>query len=224
MEEASLCGVSFFMSADRQLHSPRPSCIVVCEEKGGTFLMKLIVGLGNPGVQYANTRHNIGFMAVDRLAEAFSIDVTKNKFKSLYGEGTVRGEKIVLLKPMTYMNASGEAVREAVAWYKPDPEDLIVIYDDMDTMIGKLRLRQKGSAGGHNGIKSIIQHYGTQEFNRVRMGIGRPHPGTDVIRHVLTHFRQEEWPLVEEAVSKMPDVIECTVNQGFKIAMNRFNG
>lgn len=186
--------------------------------------MKLIVGLGNPGKEYALTRHNVGFMAIDELASHFSIDVTKSKFKGLYGEGTVKGEKIVLLKPLTYMNLSGESLREALTWYKPNPEDLVIIYDDMDTVVGKVRLRSKGSAGGHNGIKSVIQHYGTQEFNRIRIGVGRPHPGTDVIRHVLTNFRKEEAEPIRDVVSKTPAIIECIIAEGFMKAMNRFNG
>ncbi|MGZ4111036.1 MAG: aminoacyl-tRNA hydrolase [Tumebacillaceae bacterium] len=186
--------------------------------------MKLIVGLGNPGKEYELTRHNVGFMAIDELAKSLRIDVTKSKFKALYGEGMHKGEKIVLLKPLTYMNLSGESLSQAIAWYKPAIEDIVIIYDDMDTEVGKLRLRTKGSAGGHNGIKSLIQHLGTQEFNRVRVGVGRPHPGSDVIRHVLMNFRQEEAPLIKEAVSKMPDVIDCIIDKGFTIAMNRFNG
>lgn len=185
--------------------------------------MKLIVGLGNPGKEYEMTRHNIGWMALDRLAKEWNIDVTKNKYRALYGEGTVKGEKVVLLKPMTYMNLSGESLSQAMQWYKPEIQDIVVLYDDMDIPLGKLRLRTKGSPGGHNGIKSLIQHLGTQEFNRVRMGVGRPHPGSDVIKHVLTNFRKEEVEEVENAVSKIRDVIECIIDQGFVIAMNRFN-
>ncbi|MCX7571982.1 aminoacyl-tRNA hydrolase [Tumebacillus sp. DT12] len=185
--------------------------------------MKLIIGLGNPGKEYEMTRHNIGWMALDRLAKEWNIDVTKSKYRALYGEGTVKGEKVVLLKPMTYMNLSGESLSQAMQWYKPDLKDIVVLYDDMDIPLGKLRLRTKGSPGGHNGIKSLVQHLGTQEFNRVRMGIGRPHPGSDVIKHVLTNFRKEEVEDVENAVSKIGDVIECIIDQGFLIAMNRFN-
>lgn len=185
--------------------------------------MKLIIGLGNPGKEYEMTRHNIGWMALDRLAKEWNIDVTKSKYRALYGEGTVKGEKVVLLKPMTYMNLSGESLSQAMQWYKPDLKDIVVLYDDMDIPLGKLRLRTKGSPGGHNGIKSLVQHLGTQEFNRVRMGIGRPHPGSDVIKHVLTNFRKEEVEEVENAVSKIGDVIECIIDQGFLIAMNRFN-
>jgi peptidyl-tRNA hydrolase, PTH1 family len=186
--------------------------------------VKLIVGLGNPGKEYELTRHNVGFMAIDQLAQSLRIDVTKSKFKALYGEGTYKGEKVVLLKPLTYMNLSGESLSQALTWYKPDQDDIVIIYDDMDTEVGKLRLRTKGSAGGHNGIKSLIQHLGTQEFNRIRVGIGRPMPGTDVIKHVLMNFRKEESPFIKEAVSKMPDVIDCIIDKGFTIAMNRFNG
>ncbi len=136
--------------------------------------MKLIVGLGNPGRQYADTKHNIGFMVVDYLAGKLGIKVDKIKFKSIIGEGFVGTEKIVLAKPQTYMNLSGEAVLDMVQWYKPEPQDMLVIFDDMDLPLGKLRLRMKGSAGGHNGMKSIIYLVQSDEFPRLRIGIGRP--------------------------------------------------
>lgn len=185
--------------------------------------VKLFIGLGNPGPNYELTRHNIGFLAIDRLEDELGIPVNKSKFKALYGEGTYKGEKVVLLKPMTYMNLSGDALSQAMAWYKPDLEDIFVIYDDMDTPLGRMRLRTKGSAGGHNGIKSIIQHLGTQEFNRIRLGVGRPHPGTDVIKHVLTNFRKEEMEDVEKVVLNMKSVIDCILDEGFTKAMNKFN-
>jgi PTH1 family peptidyl-tRNA hydrolase len=185
--------------------------------------VKLFVGLGNPGPNYEWTRHNIGFMAIDNLEKELGIPVNKSKFKALYGEGIYKGEKVVLLKPMTYMNLSGEALQQAMSWYKPDLCDIFIIYDDMDMPLGRIRLRTKGSAGGHNGIKSIIKHLGTQEFNRIRLGIGRPHPGTDVIQHVMTNFRKEEWEEVNNVVLKMKNIIDSILEEGFVKAMNRFN-
>ncbi|MFD2170696.1 aminoacyl-tRNA hydrolase [Tumebacillus lipolyticus] len=185
--------------------------------------MKLFVGLGNPGSNYELNRHNIGFLAIDRLEDELSIPVNKSKWNALYGEGNYKGEKVVLLKPMTYMNRSGDALQAAVAWYKPNLEDIFVIYDDMDTPLGRMRLRERGSAGGHNGMKSIIQHLGTESFQRIRLGVGRPHPGSDVIQHVLTNFRKEEWEEVEKVVLNMKSVIDCILEDGFQKAMNRFN-
>ncbi|GIM46044.1 peptidyl-tRNA hydrolase [Collibacillus ludicampi] len=185
--------------------------------------MKIFVGLGNPGKEYEGTRHNIGFDVIDQAAKTFGIDVTKNKFQALYGEGIDRGEKIVLVRPMTYMNLSGQSVRALVDWYKPSIEDLIILYDDMDFPPGSLRLRVKGSAGGHNGIKSIISHLGTQEFYRIRIGIGRPAPGRDVINHVLSRFTSEERPLMEEAVKRAVEAMACILTDGFEKAMNQFN-
>jgi peptidyl-tRNA hydrolase, PTH1 family len=185
--------------------------------------MKIFVGLGNPGREYAGTRHNIGFEVIDEAARAFGVDVAKSKFQALYGEGLFRGEKIVLVKPMTFMNLSGQAVRALADWYKPAVEDLIILYDDMDLPPGALRLRIKGSSGGHNGIKSIIAHLGTQEFYRMRIGIGRPAPGRDVISHVMSRFGKEERPLMDQTVKRAVEALECIVTEGFQKAMNRFN-
>jgi PTH1 family peptidyl-tRNA hydrolase len=135
--------------------------------------MKIIAGLGNPTREYEGTRHNIGFSVIDRLADQYNIGMTEKKFKAVYGKGMIAGEKVVLLKPQTYMNLSGESILEAVNFYKCDPEeDLIVIYDDIDLDVGRLRIRGKGSAGGHNGVKNIIEHLGTQTFPRIRVGVG----------------------------------------------------
>ncbi|MFD3270999.1 aminoacyl-tRNA hydrolase [Paenibacillus dendritiformis] len=186
--------------------------------------MKWIVGLGNPGMQYASTRHNIGFMAVDRLAERHQIQVRDSKCKALIGEGRVGTEKIVLIKPMTYMNLSGEAVRAYMDYYKADPADLIVLYDDMDTELGKVRLRYQGSSGGHNGIKSLIQHLGTQTFNRVRMGISRPQPGREIVDYVLSPFAKAERDKLEEAIDKTCDAVEFALTHPFDQTMAKFNG
>src|SRR5690606_10413411 len=140
----------------------------------------------------ADTRHNIGFMAIDELARRFNIELTQSKFKSIVGEGHYKGHRIFLMKPMTYMNLSGEAVRAFMDFYKVDLQDFTVIYDDLDTPVGRIRLRYKGSPGGHNGIKSIIQHTGTQQFQRIRMGIDRPPKGVDIAGYVLSSFPKQE--------------------------------
>lgn len=184
--------------------------------------MKIIVGLGNPGKEYEKTKHNIGFMVLDRLAENLGIRVRKIKFKGLYGEGFLGGEKIILLKPMTYMNLSGQSVREIVDFYKIDPEDLTVIYDDLDLPMGTLRIRAKGSAGTHNGMKSVVYQIQTDEFPRIRVGIGGERKG-DTVDYVISGFRGEDANIMREAVLKAADAAECLVRDGVSEAMNRFN-
>lgn len=186
--------------------------------------MKWIVGLGNPGSNYAKTRHNIGFMALDRLADRHNISITQNKCKALIGEGNIGGIKTVLIKPMTYMNLSGESVRAYMDFFKVNLEDLIVVYDDMDTEIGKVRLRYQGSAGGHNGIKSIIQHTGTQQFNRVRMGISRPDPGHAIVDYVLSTFMKKEKEALEQTIEQTCDALEYSLTNTFEQTMAKFNG
>jgi peptidyl-tRNA hydrolase, PTH1 family len=185
--------------------------------------MKLIVGLGNPGKQYENTRHNIGFDVIDELSDKFSIPLNQSKFKGLYGMGLHKGEKIVLLKPLTYMNLSGESIRAVMDYYQIDIEDIMVIYDDLDLPVGKIRLRQKGSPGGHNGIKSTVAHIGTQEFNRIRIGIDRPKNGMKVPDYVLGRFYDEEKPLTQEAVIKSAAACEAWLEKPFLQVMNEFN-
>ncbi|OLS34171.1 aminoacyl-tRNA hydrolase [Bacillus sp. MRMR6] len=185
--------------------------------------MKLIVGLGNPGKQYENTRHNIGFDVIEELARKFSIPLNHSKFKGLYGIGFYNGEKVVLLKPLTYMNLSGESIRAVIDFYQIDVCDIVVIYDDLDLPVGKIRLRQKGSAGGHNGIKSTIQHLGTQEFNRIRIGVDRPKTGMKVTDYVLGHFHEEEKGLTMEAVKKSADACEAWLDKPFLQVMNEYN-
>ena len=153
--------------------------------------MKLIIGLGNPGKEYENTRHNTGFMVLDRLSEKLNIEMTQNKFKGLYGKSKYKGEDVILLKPQTYMNLSGESVRQVMDFFKINQEDILVIYDDLDMPVGKLRLRQSGSAGGHNGVKSIIAHVGTQSFQRIRVGIDK-HPRIKVVDYVLGRFQKDK--------------------------------
>lgn len=185
--------------------------------------MKLIVGLGNPGREYELTRHNIGFMVIDELAKRWNISLNEQKFKGVFGAGFVNGEKVVLLKPLTYMNLSGESIRPLMDYYKIDVEDFVVLYDDLDIPVGKLRLRMKGSAGGHNGVKSTIAHLGTQEFQRIRMGIDRPKNGMKVPDYVLGRFSAEEMPEVESAIQKSADACEEWLKKPFLQIMNTFN-
>lgn len=186
--------------------------------------MKWVVGLGNPGVQYASTRHNIGFMAIDALADRFNINVKDSKCKALIGEGRVGTEKLVLIKPMTYMNLSGESVRAYMDYYKVSLEDLIVLYDDMDTEAGRIRVRYQGSSGGHNGIKSIIQHTGTQTFNRIRMGISRPAQGRDIVDYVLQSFSKAEKDAIQQSIDKTCDAVEYSLTHTFEQTMAKYNG
>ncbi len=185
--------------------------------------MKLIVGLGNPGKQFENTRHNIGFDSVDLIAEQFDSSLTKQKFNGLYGETIVHGEKVMLLKPLTYMNLSGECVRPFMDYFNVSLEELVVLYDDLDIPPGKIRLRQKGSAGGHNGIKSLIHHLGTQEFNRVRIGVGRPTNNEPVVKYVLNRAAGDEKALLEDAIKKTAQSIEAWITKPFLEVMNVYN-
>ncbi|WP_281883882.1 aminoacyl-tRNA hydrolase [Paenibacillus sp. YYML68] len=185
--------------------------------------MKWFVGLGNPGKQYESTRHNIGFMALDRFAERHSIKITSSKCKGLLGEGVIGGQKVYLLKPQTYMNLSGESMRSFMDFYKASIEDLIVIYDDLDTPFGSIRLRYQGSAGGHNGIKSTIAHLGTQSFNRIRMGISRPAPGRDIADYVLHTFSKEEFAGMPAVLDRTCDAMEHALSHPFETTMAKFN-
>lgn len=185
--------------------------------------MKLFVGLGNPGRQYENTRHNIGFEVIDALSDQFNIPLSQAKFKGIYGNGMIKGEKVILLKPLTYMNLSGESIRAVMDYYDIDIEDLLVVYDDLDLPTGKIRLRQKGSAGGHNGIKSTIAHTGTQEFKRIRVGISRPQNGMAVVDYVLGRFTKEEQPDMMQAVKKACDACDEWLDKPFLQVMNTYN-
>ncbi|NDI37067.1 aminoacyl-tRNA hydrolase [Chengkuizengella sediminis] len=185
--------------------------------------MKWIVGLGNPGKLYESTKHNLGFMIIDRFAELNKIKISKNKCKSLIGEGNIKGQKVVLIKPMTYMNLSGEAVRAYMDYYQVELEDMIVVYDDLDTEFGKMRLRYKGSAGGNNGIKSIIEHTGTQSFNRIRVGISRPPKGYHIPDYVLSNFNKNELETLDEMISKSCDALTHALEEPFEKTMAKFN-
>ncbi|CAG7650038.1 Peptidyl-tRNA hydrolase [Paenibacillus solanacearum] len=192
-----------------------------CER--GKMRLKWFVGLGNPGRQYESTRHNIGFMALDRFADRHGIKITQSKCKGLLGEGHVAGQKVYLLKPQTYMNLSGESIRAFMDFYKASVEDLIVIYDDLDTVFGHIRLRYQGSAGGHNGIKSTIQHLGSQSFNRIRMGISRPVPGREVVDYVLGSFTKEETQTLPDVLDKTAEAMEHLLTNPFEKTMGKYN-
>jgi PTH1 family peptidyl-tRNA hydrolase len=185
--------------------------------------MKWIVGLGNPGARYAKTRHNIGFMVIDRLSERWGLPVNKTKCRGQVGEGHLFGTKVALFKPMTYMNASGEALRAYMDLYKLEVDQLLVVYDDMDTEFGRIRLRYKGSAGGHNGIKSIIQHLGTQDFRRIRMGISRPPAEMSVVDYVLSDFAKSERDRLPDVIETACDAVEASLTEPFEKVMAKFN-
>lgn len=184
--------------------------------------MKLIIGLGNPGREYEKTRHNVGFMVMDRLADVLNESISTSKFKGEYVKFKYKGEDVILLKPMTYMNSSGESVIQVMNYFKINVEDILVIYDDLDMPVGKLRLRESGSAGGHNGVKSIIAHVGTQKFKRIRVGIDK-HPHIQIIDYVLGHFQKQEQIQIEEGIENAVKAIELYLDKDFTAAMNAYN-
>ena len=184
--------------------------------------MFLIVGLGNPGSQYEDTRHNIGFKVIDNIAKEYNIEINRQKFKGMCGEGFINGEKVILLKPTTYMNLSGESVREIVDFYKLSNEDVLVIYDDISLDVGRLRIREKGSAGGHNGIKSIIAHLGTDIFPRIKVGVGQPN--VDLVNYVLGKFTKEEMEVLSESIDASTKAVKEIISSDVKTAMNIYNG
>ena len=187
--------------------------------------MFLIVGLGNPGKQYENTRHNVGFDAIDALIDEYRIPSAGTQHKAMYGKGVINGQKVILAKPLTYMNLSGEAVRALVDYYKIDPEEeLLVIYDDISLEPGNIRIRKKGSAGGHNGIKSIIAHLGTQNFQRVKVGVGEKPKNWDLADHVLGKFSNEDRGLVDDALERVIKATAMIVTGDIDGAMNEYNG
>ncbi|WP_075841206.1 aminoacyl-tRNA hydrolase [Clostridium perfringens] len=184
--------------------------------------MILIVGLGNPGKQYEQTRHNIGFDVIDYMANKYNIDVNREKFKGICGEGFIENKKVILLKPLTYMNLSGESIRELANFYKLEDDEIIVVYDDISLDIGRLRIREKGSAGGHNGIKSIIQNLGGDKFSRVKVGVGQPKD--NLVNHVLGKFSKEDREHIEKVIPVVSDAIVEIVKNDAKESMNKFNG
>lgn len=183
--------------------------------------MKMIVGLGNPGKEYAKTRHNIGFMAIDRLAEAHGISVSKKECQALTGKGRIDGEQVLLVKPQTYMNNSGQAVGELIHYYDTI-DDFIIIYDDMDIPVGSIRFKQKGSAGGHNGIKSVIAHLNSQVFDRLKVGIGHD-DNKNVVAHVLSGFNKEQADEIDKIMSNVDEWMRYWLKNGIVATMNQYN-
>lgn len=184
----------------------------------------LLVCLGNPGKQYENTRHNIGFMAADLLAEREGVKLNKLRYRALTGEMTLGGARVLVIKPQTYMNLSGEAVKLAGGFYKVPPERVLVISDDVSLPLGKLRIRTSGSAGGHNGLKNIISHLGTDAFPRIKVGVGAPaHPEHEMVDWVIGNFSGEEKKVVRQALEKVIEAVECVVEKGVGEAQNRYN-
>ncbi|WP_020006497.1 aminoacyl-tRNA hydrolase [Salinicoccus albus] len=186
--------------------------------------MKCIIGLGNPGKKYEKTRHNIGFMVIDRLSKDLGIKLDSHKFKSDYGAGYVNGERVMLVKPQTFMNLSGEGVRPLIDYYKIDAADILVLYDDLDLPVGKLRLRQKGSGGGHNGIKSLNQHLGTVNYKRIRIGIDRPASGEPIIGYVLAKFPKSDKAIIDKVIEITKDASAAFVIRPFQEVMTEYNG
>mgnify|MGYP001073566147 CR=1 FL=1 len=185
--------------------------------------MFAIIGLGNPGMQYAATRHNVGFEVIERFAYENSIDINKKKHKALIGEGLVGGKKVILAKPQTYMNLSGQSVIEIMNWYKVERSHIIIIYDDISLPIGNIRIRTKGSAGGHNGIKSIITHLNSDEFLRVKVGVGEKPPGWDLADYVLSRFAKNEIGEIVECVKMASEATDAILKEGINKAMNKYN-
>lgn len=186
--------------------------------------MYIIAGLGNPTKEYKGTRHNVGFDAIDEIANQYQIKVDSKKHKAVYGTGYIEGYKVILVKPQTYMNLSGESLREFIDYYKADPEsELIILYDDIDLDVGQLRIRRKGSAGGHNGIKSIIAQLGTQNFMRIKIGVGEKPNYMDLADYVLGHFSKEERVIVDESIESVAKAVELIITKEIAAAMNVFN-
>ncbi|MGI5907390.1 MAG: aminoacyl-tRNA hydrolase [Christensenellales bacterium] len=185
--------------------------------------MRMIVGLGNPGIQYRNTRHNVGFDVVDALACAWKIPFRATRFTGLVGEGVMLGHKVLVVKPQTYMNKSGECVEQVMDYYRVEPHELIVVLDDIDLPVGRIRVRSFGGAGTHNGLRSIVDYLGAGSFARVRVGIGPIPPDTDLAHFVLSRFREEEKETVQSAVVRAGQAVEALISDGIEAAQARFN-
>ncbi|GAE94185.1 peptidyl-tRNA hydrolase [Gracilibacillus boraciitolerans JCM 21714] len=186
--------------------------------------MKCIVGLGNPGIKYQQTRHNVGFMVIEELLKRHQWTLDKSKFKGHFTLESLHSEKVILLQPQTFMNLSGESIRPLIDFYDIVPEDVTVIYDDLDLPLGKIRLRQKGGpGGGHNGIRSVIDQLGTKEFNRLRFGIGRPETPMSVIDYVLGKFNESDHDTLEQSINHAADAMEAWISQPFQKVMNDYN-
>lgn len=185
--------------------------------------MRIIIGLGNPTKEYQATRHNIGWDAITRISDDYRIPLSQKKHKANCGFGYIEGEKVILAQPLTYMNLSGECVRELVDFYKVEPQDIIVIYDDINLDVGQLRIRKKGSDGGHNGIKSIISHLGTEDFPRIRVGIGEKPRNWDLADYVLSRFKADEEPVIRQALKDVSDACRIIITDSMDAAMNIYN-
>ena len=185
--------------------------------------MYLIVGLGNPEEEYSNTRHNMGFDVINKLAKQYEIEINKNKFKALYGKGIIENTKVLLLKPQTYMNLSGESIKQFINFYKIETKDLIVIYDDIDIKPGVIKIRKSGGAGTHNGMKSVVKEIGKTDFARIRVGIGAPENKADLINYVIGNINEQDLKILDKATTKAKDAISYIIKEGIDKAMNKFN-
>lgn len=185
--------------------------------------MQMLVGLGNPGSKYRSTRHNLGFQVADALAQELSIPVDRNKFDALFGKGAYAGGKIVMAKPQAYMNNSGPPVARLAAFFRIECDDMVVIHDDIDLAFGRIKIKKKGGSGGHNGLKSLVDALGSDNFTRVRIGIGRPEPGRSVTGHVLSRFSEIERKYMDSLITGARDAVLMILRNGTKLAMNHFN-
>jgi len=185
--------------------------------------MYIIAGLGNPTKEYSGTRHNVGFAVIDKLADEYNISMDIKKHKAICGKGVIAGQKVVLVKPQTFMNLSGESLREVIDFYKEDIDKMLVIFDDISLDVGKLRLRPMGSAGGHNGIKSIIANLGTDQFKRIKFGVGDKPRGYDLANWVLGRFSKEQQEVVNEGLANACKAVETILSDGIEVGMNKYN-
>lgn len=185
--------------------------------------MKIIAGLGNPTSKYEGTRHNVGFMAIDKIAQKYGISIDTKKHKALVGKGIIAGQKVILAKPQTFMNLSGDSIQQIAAYYKVEPEDILIIFDDISLDVGRIRIRKKGSAGGHNGMKSIIACLNSSDFPRIKIGVGDKKPGQDLAAYVLGNIPKVDRELMDEAILKAEDAVELIVAGEIEQAMNLYN-
>lgn len=198
---------------------------MIFKNKSGGAVSWLVVCLGNPGIKYERTRHNVGFHAADALAKRDGVKIDKLKYKALTGTFTIHGEKVLVMKPQTMMNLSGQAVQQAAQFFKIAPDHVIVVFDDISLPVGKLRVRPNGSAGGHNGMKDIIAKLGSQEFPRIKIGVGeKPHPEYDLAAWVLGRPTAAEWKTLDQTIDRALDALECIIAEGPEKAMSRYNG
>lgn len=185
--------------------------------------MYLIVGLGNPESDYARTRHNMGFDVINKLAKEYEIEMTRTKFDGIYGTGIIENEKVMLLKPQTFMNASGESIIQFKNFYKLDNSEILIVLDDIELEPGNIRIKRKGSAGSHNGLKSVVHSLQTEEFARIRVGVGKPEPNIELVEHVIGHIEDEEYIKLEEGIKKAKEAIVTILAKGIEFAMNKYN-